>query len=91
MNPLAITLEFIGTFIFLFVIVASGNPLMIGLTLTLLIYIIGSISGGHFNPAVTIMTLWRRAMPADNAIAYMIAQILGAIAAGVAWQRISLR
>ena len=49
--------EFIGTFIFICVILKMGSyqwgGIAIGLTLAAMILFGGSISGGHFNPAVT--------------------------------------
>jgi glycerol uptake facilitator-like aquaporin len=47
--------ELIGTFVFLFVILVTGNPLAIAISLAAAIYFGIGISGGHFNPAVTIM------------------------------------
>lgn len=81
MNILAVLVEFLGTFIFLSVIVATGSPWMIGLTLTVLILMGGSVSGGHFNPAVTVMTLVNRGIAGDNAAAYILAQVAGGVAA----------
>lgn len=74
MNLLAVLVEFLGTFIFLSVIVATGNPWAIGATLAILCLLGGAISGGHFNPAVTIMTLYNRGIAGDNAAAYIVAQ-----------------
>ena len=50
--------EFIGTLIFIFMIIVTKNPLMIGLTLTTIIIIGEKISGGHFNPAVSVAMLY---------------------------------
>ena len=47
--------EFLGTFVFLSVIVATGQPVLIALALLLAILVGGGISGGHFNPAVSVM------------------------------------
>ena len=47
--------EFLGTLFFLYVILATGNALAIGLALAVAIMVGGKISGGHFNPAVTVM------------------------------------
>ena len=56
-------------------------PFSFGLGLLVAIFAFGHISGGHFNPAVTIaMVLDGRTKPAD-AVGYIIAQIIGAIAA----------
>lgn len=87
MNPLAILVEAIGTFIFVSVIVATGNPWAIGATLAVLIFLVGSISGGHFNPAVTVATLWNRAIATDNAIAYIVAQVAAGVAAVTVYNR----
>ncbi len=81
MNTTAIIVEFLGTFIFLSVIVATGNPWAIGATLAVLAFLGGAISGGHFNPAVTIMTLWNRGIARDSAVAYIVVQVEAGIAA----------
>ena len=44
-----------------------------------MIYAGGPISGGHYNPAVTLAVLLRGAMPKRDAIPYMIAQVLGGV------------
>jgi aquaporin Z len=73
--------EFIGTFIFLSVIIITGNPLAIGLALASVIWFGGKVSGGHFNPAVNIMMLMNKKMDIMEFVGQTIAQILGAIAA----------
>ena len=87
MNPLAILVEALGTFIFVSVIFATSNPWAIGATLAVLIFLVGSISGGHFNPAVTAATLWNRGIATDNAIAYIIAQVAAGVAAVTVYTR----
>src|SRR4029078_658679 len=58
-------------------------PWSFGLGLLAAIFAFGHISGGHFNPAVTIaMVLDRRTTPMD-AVGSILSQIVGAIAAGV--------
>jgi glycerol uptake facilitator-like aquaporin len=81
MNLLAVAVEFLGTFIFLSVIVATGNPWAIGATLAVLAFLGGAVSGGHFNPAVTIMTLYNRGIAAEGAVAYIVAQVAAGILA----------
>jgi glycerol uptake facilitator-like aquaporin len=88
MNLLAILVEFLGTFIFLSVIVATGNWLAISATLAGLILLGGSISGGHFNPAVTIMMLYNRSIALDTAAAYVVAQVVGGILAATAYTQL---
>lgn len=73
--------ELIGTFVFLFVILASGHPLIIGLALAAVIFIGGSISGGHFNPAVSVMMFVKNSISGPDAGFYIAAQIAGGLAA----------
>ena len=49
------SLECLGTIFFLYVILLTGQAWAIGLALALMIYIVGPVTGGHFNPAVSIM------------------------------------
>jgi aquaporin Z len=44
-------------------------------------YAVGHISGGHFNPAVTVGLFSARRIPATDVIPYIVAQVIGAIAA----------
>jgi len=88
MNLPAVLTEFLGTFIFLYVIVATGNPWAIGGTLAVLIYLGGAISGGHFNPAVTIMKLYGKSVSSSTALMYISAQIVAGILAFVAYNKI---
>lgn len=73
--------EFLGTLMFLHVILATGNALLIGATLALMIYLFGDISGGHFNPAVTIMMAVSKKTPWVDVIPYMMSQIAGGLLA----------
>ena len=85
-KPLA---ELVGTFLFLSVIfcVVSKKitlaPLIIGLALTGLIFSLGQISGGHFNPAVSVLFYLNKSITLNEFILYVSAQILGAILAFV--------
>jgi len=56
-----------------------GIAFAFGLTLLVLVYAIGNISGCHVNPAVTIAMLVARKIKGRDAIAYIISQCLGAI------------
>ena len=85
MNYLAIVVEFLGTFIFLSVIVAFGNPWLTGATLAVLIYLSQEVSGGHFNPVVTLMNLYNRGIGTDNASAYIVAQATGGLLAATVY------
>jgi glycerol uptake facilitator-like aquaporin len=56
-----------------------GNTLATGAGLVVLITIFGPISGAHFNPVVTLAFAARRDISANLAVAYIFAQVLGAI------------
>lgn len=59
----------------------AGVALAFGLTVLTMVYAVGSISGGHFNPAVTI-GLWAGGRVTGKSILpYVVSQILGGIAA----------
>jgi aquaporin Z len=58
-----------------------GVSLAFGLTVLTGAYALGHVSGGHFNPAVTIGLVAGRRFPAADAVGYVIAQVVGAIAA----------
>ncbi len=61
-----------------------GVALAFGLTVLTMVYAFGHISGGHFNPAITLGMYTARRIPAADVTPYIIAQVLGAIAgAGV--------
>ncbi len=57
-----------------------GNTLATGAALVVLIAVFGPISGAHMNPAVTGALLLRRAIKPRLAFAYVVVQIMGAIA-----------
>jgi aquaporin Z len=82
--------EFIGTFFLVFVICAavyqkaSLAPLAIGGTLMVMIFAGGHISGGHYNPAVTLAVFVRGRIPASEVAPYWVAQIVGAVVAALA-------
>src|SRR4051812_38973016 len=60
-----------------------ANTLATGAGLVALILAFGSVSGAHFNPAVTLADAWQRGMPWREVPAYLLAQVGGAFA-GVA-------
>ncbi|BFO08566.1 Bacterial nodulin-like intrinsic protein [Serratia rubidaea] len=62
----------------------AGVALAFGLTVVTMAYAVGHISGGHFNPAVTVGLFAGGRFPAKDVIPYIIAQVIGAIAAAAA-------
>ena len=78
--------ELVGTFFFLSVILnyanaGNWNAFPIGIALMAAILFGGSISGGHFNPAVSVMMVANKSMPMMEALAYIVAQVLGGLLA----------
>ena len=80
-------IEFLGTLFFLFTIISTGNPLAIGASLALAIYLGGKISGGNFNPAVSVMMVVAGKLSKQDLIGYIIAQVLGGLAAFELYKR----
>jgi aquaporin Z len=81
--------EAIGTFFLVFTVgaaVASGSPLAplgIGAVLMVMVYAGGHLSGGHYNPAVTMAVLVRGRISLRNAVAYWIVQFGAGLLAAV--------
>lgn len=84
--------EVVGTFALVFLAVgaavtggaADGNRVAValgfGLVLTFLVFAIGSVSGAHVNPAVTLAMMVGRTMALKDGLAFMGAQVVGAVA-----------
>jgi aquaporin Z len=92
-----LTAEFLGTFWLVFggcgsAVLAAAFPdlgigfagvsLAFGLTVLTFAYTVGHISGGHFNPAVTVGLFAGGRFPAKDVVPYVGAQLIGAVAAG---------
>ena len=92
MNFRKYVVEFIGTFFLVFTVGmavlkpgSAGDfaPIAIGSALMVMIYAGGHISGGHYNPAVTLGVLLRGRIILADAIPYWIAQFVGGLVAGI--------
>ncbi len=75
--------EFIGTFFLVLTVGLTGNPLAIGSVLMVMIYAGGHISGGHYNPAVTLAVLIRRRITSSDALIYIGSQLAGGLIAAL--------
>jgi aquaporin Z len=84
--------ELIGTFVLVFFGTASavvagaqigflGISLAFGLSVLVMVYAIGPVSGCHINPAITIAMLVNKKIPSKDAVIYIIVQCIGAIIA----------
>ncbi|WP_207769269.1 aquaporin [Nocardioides currus] len=85
--------EVLGTFVLVFfgvgaALMSGGNyiatGLSFGLTVVVMAYAVGRISGGHFNPAVTLGAILGGRLPWSSAPVYIGAQLLGGLVAGAA-------
>ena len=73
--------EFFGTFLLLMSIFVTGNALVIGLTLALVVFLIGDLSGGHVNPAVSLAMFLNGSLSSMELGSYVVVQALGGAAA----------
>ena len=97
--PRRLLAEFVGTFAFLFAVVAStslsgliagtfGVAITQGVAIALMITAVAHISGAHFNPAVTLGFLLTRKMGIVAGVAYVITQLVAAVAAVAAARQV---
>lgn len=97
MNNKALGAEFLGTFWLVLggcgsAVIAAAFPnvgigllgvsLAFGLTVLTMAYAVGHISGGHFNPAVSVGLVVAGRFDASKLLPYVVAQVLGGLAAG---------
>lgn len=82
--------EFVGTFFLVMCICMTMGgsighlaPLAIGLTLVMLVYAGGYLSGAHFNPAVSVAVYLRGKLTAGDLLPYIVGQCLGAVLAAM--------
>jgi aquaporin Z len=82
--------ELIGTFFLVFTVGVSViarsafAPLAIGAVITVMVYAGGHISGGHYNPAITLAALVRRRIGLRDSVGYWVAQLAGGLIAALA-------
>jgi len=75
--------EFIGTFFLVLVVALTGNAAAIAATLMVMVFAGGHISGAHYNPAVTLAILIRGKVSLQDAVVYIIVQVLAAAVAAL--------
>lgn len=94
MQTRALAAEFLGTFAYVAAICATmlldpaaghlAAALAAGLTTAAMMQSVGHISGGHFNPAVTLGLVAAGRFDMSDAVGFIVAQVLGGIAAAFA-------
>jgi aquaporin Z len=86
-SPIAILAEFLGTFALVTsIFVSGGNALVIGGTLTLIVFALGSISGANVNPAVSLAAFMNGSMTVGELIVYIAVQMAGGGLAAVVYK-----
>lgn len=84
-------IEIIGTFIFVSVLITQSNPIIIGLSLIILIYLAKFLNikdpGVHFNPIVSIIILLENQYKWHDAVKFIICQIIGGLLAWTVWKK----
>ena len=85
-HPAKLVVEAVGTFFFLSVILHSLNDTTIGpfgvaVALLAVIYFGNSVSGAHYNPAVTFAMITENRLPLAVGLVYIVAQLIGAFGA----------
>jgi len=91
LDPRKLVVEFIGTFFLVFTVgmavidpgAGAMAPLAIGSVLMVMIFAGGHISGGHFNPAVTLGVLLRGKTTINDALGYWVAQVAAGLVAAI--------
>jgi glycerol uptake facilitator-like aquaporin len=85
--PMKLFAEFLGTFLLMASIMASGgNFLIIGATLALIVVLIGNISGAAVNPAVSVGFWYSGILSGQLFFLYSLVQLLGGVAAVYAYK-----
>jgi aquaporin Z len=82
--------EFLGSLFFIYIILATGNAIAIGAALAIAIMVGGSISGGMFNPAVSIALVAAGKLSSSDLVPYILAQVAGGLVALELFKRVKL-
>jgi glycerol uptake facilitator-like aquaporin len=80
--------EFLGSVFFVYVVLATGNPLAIGAAFAIAVLMTKHISGGFINPMITITMAAAGQITNIEILPYCIAQILGGLVALELYKRI---
>ena len=73
--------EFAGTAFLVYIVLSTANALAIGSALAIAIMLGGALSGGAFNPAVTLAMYLKGSLSEKDSLMYGVAQMAGAVAA----------
>ena len=79
--------EFLGTMFLSFIIFSTGHYLAIGAALAIIAFLGGPISGGSYNPAVTLALYHSGKLMKSDIVPYIIVEILGGLAGFEVYKR----
>ena len=82
--PKRLVAEVVGTFFLVVAALLSPAGLtfaLVGLTLLVMVLVLGKVSGAHLNPAVTVGLITARQFPLQAGLLYVVAQVIGAFLA----------
>jgi aquaporin Z len=82
--------EFLGTLFFVYIILATGNAIAIGAAMAIIVMVGGHISGGNFNPAVSVAMVAAGKLSSSELLPYILAQIGGGLVALELFKRVRL-
>lgn len=84
----AFVAEFLGTFFFLYIVLATEAPIAIGLALIIAKLVLDKVSGANFNPAISVMMVAAGKMQSRDLVPYVLAQVSGGLAALEFYKRV---
>lgn len=74
--------EFLGSFLLILsILISGGNALIVGATLAIVMFLIGGISGGYVNPAVSLAMVYAGSLDWKTFFMYTVVQCFGAYGA----------
>jgi len=82
--------EFLGTLFFVYIILATGNAIAIGAAMAIIVMVGANISGGNFNPAVSVAMVAAGKLSSTDLLPYVLAQIAGGLVALELFKRVRL-
>lgn len=87
MNFVSLIAEFLGTFLLVLSVFASGgNAYVIGATLAVIVLLTGKLSGAHVNPAISFTMFMKGSLSVKELLGYVVAQLLGGLSSLYAYR-----
>jgi aquaporin Z len=71
--------EFLGSALLTFVAIKTSNALFIAIAYFFALILLGKISKGYFNPAITLALMYNNKLPRSDVLPYIVMQIGGAL------------